>query len=151
MKRATADELGERLLPYLARAGLDAAKGPAPGPVAVLLRDRVATLVEMADAAHYFYAAPHVPPERLAEQVNAANRPALVELHGEFAALGWTREAIMAALKAAAPRHGLKPPQLMMALRMLVAGTTSTPAIDAVLALLGRDAVLARMAVGLGL
>ena len=34
------------------------AAGPAPGEVAVLLRDRIATLAEMADAAHYFYATP---------------------------------------------------------------------------------------------
>ena len=40
------------------RAGLDPAAGPAPGAVGVLLRDRVATLAEMADAAHYFYATP---------------------------------------------------------------------------------------------
>jgi glutamyl-tRNA synthetase len=57
----------------------------------------------------------------------------------------------MQALKAAAPRHGLKPPQLMMAMRVLVAGTTSTPAIDAVLALLGRDATRARMVAGLAI
>ena len=74
-----------------------------------------------------------------------------MDLQGEFAALDWTREALMAAIKAAATRHALKPPQVMMALRMLVAGTTSTPAIDAVLALLGRDATRARMAGGLGL
>jgi len=38
-----------------------------------------------------------------------------------------------------------------MALRLLVAGTTSTPAIDAVLELLGRDVTRARVAHGLGL
>ena len=117
--------------------------------MAALLRDRADTLVAMADAAHYFYAAPKVAPEKLAEQLTAANRPALLELHGEFATVEWTREALMAALKGAASRHGLKPPQVMMALRLLVAGTTSTPAIDAVLALLGRDATRARMAGGL--
>ena len=37
----------------------------------------------------------------------------------------------------------------MMALRMLVCGTRETPAIDAVLALLGREAVRARIAAGL--
>ena len=58
MKRLSEDELGRRLVPYLTRAGLDPAAGPAPGAVGVLLRDRVATLAEMADAAHYFYAAP---------------------------------------------------------------------------------------------
>ena len=70
MKRLPEDELGRRLVPYLERAGLDPAAGPAPGAVAALLRDRVATLAEMADAAHYFYAAPHPTPERLAEHVD---------------------------------------------------------------------------------
>ena len=58
MKRLPEEELGCHLVPYLARAGLDPGKGPAPGAVAVLLRERVATLAEMAAAAHYFYAAP---------------------------------------------------------------------------------------------
>jgi len=150
MKRLPEAELGRRLVPFLARAGLDPATGPDAGAVAALLRDRADTLVAMADAAHYFYAAPHVAPEKLAEQVTAANRPALVELLADFATVEWTREALMAALKAAATRHGLKPPPVMMGMRMLVAGTTSTPAIDAVLALLGRDATRARMAAGLG-
>ncbi len=151
MKRLPEAELGRRLVPFLERAGLDPAAGPDAGAVATLLRDRADTLVAMADAAHYFFAAPTVAQEKLAEQLTAAIRPAVVDLHGEFAAIDWTREALMKALKAAAARHGLKPPQVMMALRMLVAGTTSTPAIDAVLALLGRDATRARMAVGLGI
>jgi glutamyl-tRNA synthetase len=68
-----------------------------------------------------------------------------------LADIDWTREAIMQALKSSATRHGLKPPQVMMAMRVLVAGTRSTPAIDAVLALLGRDPTRARMARGLGI
>ena len=112
-----------------------------PGAVALLLRDRVATLDEMADAAHYFYATPH--PDAAgdrrarhrrqpagARRICCANSPPST----------WTREAIWRALKAAAARHGLKPPQVMMPLRVLVCGTPQTPAIDAVLALLGRDA-----------
>ena len=55
----------------------------------------------------------------------------------------------MAALKGAAARHGLKPPQVMMPLRVLVCGTPQTPAIDAVLGLLGREAVRARIAAAL--
>ena len=49
--------------------------------VAALLRDRVPTLAEMADAAHYFYATPQVRPELVAEFVTDKNRGALVELH----------------------------------------------------------------------
>ena len=151
IKRLSEAELGSRLVPYLQRSGLDVANGPDPAAVAALLRDRAPTLAEMADAAHYFYATPHPTAERIAEQVTDANRPALADLHREFAALAWQRDAIGAAIKATAARHHLKPPQIMMALRMLVAGTPSTPAIDAVLALLGRDAVRERMASGLGL
>jgi glutamyl-tRNA synthetase len=150
LKRLSEAELGARLVPYLARAGLDLGGGPAPGPVAMLLRDRVATLTEMADAAHYFYAAPHPSAERLAEHVGAGNRGALTELAAEFASVDWSREALGAAMKSAAARHGLKPPQVMMAMRALVCGTPSTPAIDAVLALLGRDEVVSRLAAGLG-
>ena len=73
-----------------------------------------------------------------------------MDLYGEFAALQWTRESILPAIKGAASRHGLKAPQIMMALRMLVAGTRETPAIDAVLALLGRDTTRLRMQSGLG-
>jgi glutamyl-tRNA synthetase len=150
LKRLPPDVLGARLVPFLERAGLDPRAGPPPADVAALLRDRVATLVEMADAAHYFYAAPHPKPEFLAEHVPQASRPALVELHRALADVPWTREAIGALVKATASASGLKPPQVMMPLRALVAGTPQTPAIDAVLALIGRDAVRARIAAGLG-
>ncbi|MBP1621961.1 MAG: glutamyl-tRNA synthetase, partial [Acidobacteria bacterium] len=149
LKRLPGDELGRRLSPYLGRAGLDPAAGPDPGAVAVLLRDRVPTLTEMADAAHYFYTTPHPDAAAIAAQVTAANRPALAELARDFATLDWTRDAILAALKAAAARHGLKPPQVMMPLRVAVCGTRETPAIDAVLALLGRDVTLRRLVAGL--
>jgi glutamyl-tRNA synthetase len=149
LKRLSEAEVGRLLGPFLERAGLDTASGPDPGAVGMLLRDRVPTLVEMADAAHYFYATPHPSPEQRAEQLNASNRGALAELAAEFATLAWERATIAAALKAAAARHGIKPAQVMMPLRLLVAGTTSTPAIDAVLALMGRERTIERLTRGL--
>ena len=151
LRRMSEPELAAALVPFLARAGLDPSRGPEPGAVAALLRDRCDTLVAMADAARYFYATPDVSAEALREQIRVDNRDALAELHAEFATLRWTREAIAAALKAAAARHKLKPGQIMMPLRVLVAGTTATPAIDAVLALLGYALTRARMASGLEL
>jgi glutamyl-tRNA synthetase len=146
LKRLPAPAIGAALRPFLEAAGLPVAAGPDPAEVGALLRDRAATFAEMADAAHYFYALPVVTPEALATHVTAATRPALVELHAAFATLEWTREALAAALKAIAAGHGLKPAQVMMAMRMMVAGTPQTPAIDAVLAVLGRDAVRTRIA-----
>ena len=150
MKRLSEDDLGRHLAPYLARAGLDASGGPDPARVAVLLRDRAETLVAMADQAAYFYATPHVDAQKVAEQVTPSIRAALGELHADFASLEWTRESLAAAMKSAAAKHALKPPQVMMAMRLVVCGTTTTPAIDAVLFLLGRDTVRDRMSAALG-
>ena len=87
MKRMPEAELGQRLVPFLKRAGLDPAGGADAGAVAALLRDRAETLVAMADAAWYFYSTPAVAPDKVAEQVTPANRVALAELHAEFATL----------------------------------------------------------------
>jgi glutamyl-tRNA synthetase len=151
LKRLSEDDLGRRFSPYLVRAGLDPAAGPAPGSVGMLIRERVATLAEMADSARYFYVTPSPAPELIAEHLGDAVRAALSDLAVGLHELAWTREAIGAAMKAAAAKHGLKPGQVMMAVRVLVCGTRETPAIDAVLALLGRDAVITRLRVGLGL
>jgi glutamyl-tRNA synthetase len=145
LKRLPEDALGRHLAPFIERAGLDPAAGPAPGAVGILVRDRVATLAEMADAAHYFYATPHPKPEQLAEHVGETVRVALAEFAAELPGLVWSREALGTAMKGAAARHGLKPGQVMMAARVLVCGTRETPAIDAVLALLGRERVIARL------
>ena len=59
MKRLPEAELGRRLVPYLERAGLDPAAGPAParrGRAACAIASRRST--EMAAAARYFYVAP---------------------------------------------------------------------------------------------
>ncbi len=145
LKRLPDFDLASRLAPFLVAAGIEAGHGPPIARVAALLKDRAATLAEMAEAARYFYRSVDVDPALLAGQVSAANRGVLTELHAEFADLHWTREMIGTALKAAAARHGLKAAQVMMPLRVLVAGTLKTPAIDAVLELVGRDATRARM------
>jgi len=151
LKRTSPDALAPLLERFLAAERLDVAAGPPVSDIAALLRDRVPTLAEMADAAHYFFATPHVPADQIAEFVNESNRGALVELYGEFATLEWSRESIGATVKAAASRHGLKPGQVMMALRMIATGTKETPAIDAVLTLLGRERTRERMKAGLTL
>jgi glutamyl-tRNA synthetase len=149
LKRMSEAELGIRFPLYLARAGLDPAAGPRPGAVAMLLRDRVPTLVEMADAARYFYSAITPPAELVAELVQDPVRSALSALAARLKDVEWTREALAAAMKAEAASHDLKPGQVMMAMRVLVCGTRETPAIDAVLAVLGRDRTLAKLAANL--
>ncbi len=149
MKMLPLDELGRRLLPYLQRENIDATHGPAPKDVAELFRERTATLVEMAQAARFLYMVPAPDRALLDEQIQSHNRQALAELLEEFQQINWTREAINGALKAAAKKQSLKPPQIMMPVRALVAGTLTTPAIDRILELLGREETLARLRHGM--
>jgi glutamyl-tRNA synthetase len=151
VKRLPEQELGRRLEPFLRAAGLDPEEGPAPHAVGALLRDRVATLVEMAEGARYFYEAPPVSRDLLAERMTDAVRPALAALADTFARIDWTRETIQSTIRATAAANKLKPPQLMMALRALVTGQQQTPAIDAVLELVGRDRTRQRIEAGLKL
>jgi glutamyl-tRNA synthetase len=112
-----------------------------------LLKDRAETLEQLADAAMLF-CAPYAPPTaELAEQ--HLTEPARVALRA-FAArakdLDWKRENISGLIKSLLGELGLKMPQLAIPLRVAVVGTTQTPAIDAVLEILGRDRVIGRLA-----
>ena len=61
----------------------------------------------------------------------------------------WVRPAIAACLKASLKDFELKMPQLAMPLRLLLTGQTQTPAIDAVIEIIGRERVLERLKIGL--
>jgi len=119
--------------------------GPPLDRVVALVKDRAATIRQLADEAMLFYAkdvqpAP-VPPEA---------RAALQSLKGKLEKAAWDRNAINGAIKETIAAAGLKMPQLAMPLRQVVTGRAQTPSIDAVLELLGRETVLRRLAAHLG-
>jgi glutamyl-tRNA synthetase len=145
IKKMDASVLGDLLLPHLLSAGLSIQAGPAPARVADLLRDRAPTLVEMAALAHYYYARPAVDASLLAEHLTDVARPAVVAFSRALATVEWSRPAINAAIKTEVAAHGIKMPQLMMPLRVLLTGQAQSPAVDAVIELLGRDEVIARL------
>ncbi len=146
VKRTEPSVLAEMLKPFLALAGLNTANGPAIEKVAELLRDRAPTLVEMAALAHYFYVRPEVEAALLGQHLTDAAKPAITALSAALATTNWIKADISAAAKAQVSQHGLKMPQLMMPLRVLLTGQTQTPAIDAIMEVLGREEVLARLA-----
>jgi len=146
LKICPAPRLGELLRPRLEQAGLNVDDGPDVARVADLLRERGVTLNELADAAHYFYTAPTPSAELVAQHVTDEARPALQALTNALQAADWNAETLGPLIKDTATAHGLKMPKVAMPLRVLVCGTTSTPSIDAVLAVLGRERVLERLA-----
>jgi len=153
IKRLSDQALGEQLRPFLERVpGLDVSNGPPLARVAGLLRDRAPTLARIAQEADYFYGETPGMREsvnKLAAKLDASVRPALADLREGIRTIDWNREAIGSAIKAVATKHQLKPPQVMMAVRALVTGVPQTPAIDAVVQLVGRERTLARLERGL--
>jgi glutamyl-tRNA synthetase len=148
IKEADNARLATLATPFLTQLGIDANAIEQGAPLELvvgLLKDRASTVKEIADNAAMFYKAPAIEPDAFAQHVTDAVRPALADLRAALADVEWTKEAISAALKATLAAHKLKMPQLAMPVRLLVAGTTHTPSIDAVLMLFGRETVLARL------
>ncbi len=145
IKKMDAEALGKLLVPYLEKAGLIVANGANAARVADALRERAATLVEMAAQAHYFYQRPALDADLLAQHLVDAAKPAIAALCKSLSTVTWARVDIGAAIKAEVAAHSLKMPQLMMPLRVILTGQTQTPAVDSVMDVLGREEVLARL------
>jgi len=131
--------------PFLKKDGCDPGRGAPLAKVVALLKERVSTVQELADAAVYFYRALEPSEDLKGQHYSAAARPALAALRGRFEKVEWTRERINGEIKAVLAEHKLKMPQLAMPLRVMVSGAPQTPSIDATLELIGRDEVIARM------
>jgi len=146
IKRADDARLAVLVEPELRRLGAVPDRGPALEAVVALLKDRATSILHLAEAATLFYLEPQPAAGLVAQHLTEAARPGLRTLKARLAELAaWDRASIGGALKSALASSGLKMPQLAMPLRVLVTGRTQTPSVDAVLELLGRETVLARL------
>ena len=150
IKEADDERLAGLAKPFLAAHGCNVADGPPLTRVVALLKERVSTIEELADAAVYFYRTLEPSEELKRQHYTSEIRPALIDLLERLARTDWTREQINATIKAVVAEHKLKLPKLAMPLRVMVTGEAQTPSIDATLELIGRDRVLARLSRQLG-
>ncbi len=153
IKEADNARLVELAEPFFAELGIENAalrNGPDLAGVIALMKDRAATVKEIAANAAMFYREPLPEPGALTQYLTDTVRPALADLTVALQQAEWTKEGIAAAFKATLGAHQLKMPQLAMPVRLLVAGTTHTPSIDAVLALFPQDIVLRRIQLASG-
>jgi glutamyl-tRNA synthetase len=145
LKEADDRRLAGLARPFLARQGIEPDGGPDLPRVMGLLKGRVATVAELADAAHIFYRQALPTTAELQDKLEAAALPALQALKDAFTTLPWDVSSLNQALKDVAGRYGLKLGQVGIPLRLLLFGTAQTPAIDATLELLGREETLRRL------
>ncbi len=137
--------------PFMTALGVEVNAPGVPDWVGVvtLLKDRAVTLKELADSALMFYQEPAPTADALAQHLSDAVKPAVAALRDALTNVEWERTAINPVFKQVLAAHSLKMPALAMPVRLLVAGTTHTPSIDAVLELFGKDRVLSRLANGI--
>ncbi|HUL66039.1 MAG TPA: glutamate--tRNA ligase [Burkholderiaceae bacterium] len=144
MKEADDARLAKLVVPRIEQRG-GTIGGTSLVAAVALLKQRARTLNELADEAMLFYG-PHGADETLLTQHLAGKSLDAVRAFIERApAIAWERAQITALLKQLLADHGIKMPQLAVPLRVAVTGRTQTPSVDAVLELLGREVVLARL------
>jgi glutamyl-tRNA synthetase len=147
LKLADADRLAAEVTRRLARQGVAVADGPDLASVVMLYRDRAGNLNELADGVHPFYAVPVPVPsaELRAQHFTGAALKGLGALRERLAACAWETTELGPAVKQTAAASGLKMPQLAIPLRVALLGLPQSPSIDAVLQVMGRERVLARL------
>ncbi|MBK9663043.1 MAG: glutamate--tRNA ligase [Nitrosomonas sp.] len=145
LKKTDSADLVELVMPFLEKDECLVAGGPDLQSIVDLLKERVNTIEELADAAVYFYRPLEPTDELRTQHLNAETKHLLTDLLEKFSHIEWTRESIHHEIKTAAKHHDVKLPKIAMPLRVMVTGEVHTPSIDAVLELLGREETLARM------
>jgi glutamyl-tRNA synthetase len=146
IKAADPQRLAAEATRRLAAQGVAVAGGPDVAAVVQLYRDRAANLNELADAIHPFFAVPKPSAEVAAQHLTEAALKGLAALRERFATCTWQAAELGPAVKQTAAECGLKMPQLAIPLRVALLGMPQSPAIDAVLEVMGRERVLARLA-----
>lgn len=145
LKAADNVRLVELARPFMAQDCCDPAHGPDMAQVFGLLKERVSTLKELADAAVYFYRPIEAHADLRQQHLTTAVKPALEALTARLESVEWQRAALSALIKEICAAHGLKMPHVAMPLRIMITGEAQTPSIDAVMALIGREEVLRRL------
>ena len=142
LKSAPEARLAPLVEPELRKRGAQPGGGPPLHKVVNLLKDRAASILQLADEAMLFYA---VEVDPGTPDWDESVGKALRILKARLSTASWSRASLNEVLKDVVKTSGLKMPQIAMPLRRLVTGRTQTPSIDAVLELLGRETVLQRL------
>jgi glutamyl-tRNA synthetase len=79
------------------------------------------------------------------KHLTADIKPIIAKLAHALRDVDWQAEAIHHEIESAVTQNSLKFPKVAMPLRVILTGIAQSPSIDQVMALLGKDEVLARI------
>ncbi len=141
LRQLSGEQLARRVTLRMKDEGFVEGCGPDLAAVCELLKDRANTLEELAEAASMFYVEATPDPAALAEKLHGTVPDALRDLASRLPEVFDAKQASVIT-KEVLLAHGLKMPQLAMALRLILLGRTETPSIDQVLVVLGKRRVV---------
>jgi glutamyl-tRNA synthetase len=143
----SAAALVPHLLPFMTAEGYNAEAGPYLEAVIETLKPRSKTLVEMAKAARFYYTDPIVYEEKAAKKFLKAAALGPLQLLTEKlkGAESFDEQALEAVFKAVMAETDLKLGKIAQPVRVALTGTTVSPGIFEVIAVLGREKVLTRL------
>jgi glutamyl-tRNA synthetase len=148
IKALAAEELAERLTPYLCAAGFQPERGKLV-QVVPLIRERIKLLSEAATVADFFFRdelPPYDPAELIPQKGDAALARRVLERAREIlAATEFTHEALESALRGEAERLHIKAGQMFQPIRVAVCGRKNAPPLFETLAVLGKQTCLERI------
>jgi glutamyl-tRNA synthetase len=140
------DEYAERLLPFLAKRGLDASK---PNVLQALftVRERAHTFVEAADSLDFFFRPEPVMDDKARTKfLVPASAPLLRELAATIGAVStWSMAVLEERTLGWLADKGLAIKDIAQPARVALTGRTASPGLYQVLFVLGREASLARL------
>jgi len=143
------DELAERLLPFLTRAGIEADLATVQ-KIAPLVQERIKRLDEIAPLVDFIFAdeIQYDPKLLLGNKMNAAESLNALRNAGEvldhFASFD-DEHALEQALRAVSEKLNLKPAQFFGILRVAVTGKMVTPPLVGTIKVMGKDKVMRRV------
>lgn len=127
--------------------GIGLSDGPKISEVVTLMRSRAQTLQQLEQNIAYFYQAfDQYDSTAVAQHIQPNSVRVLAMVRQQLAQLPhWQQEPIKQLFQEIVKLENLKFPQLAQPLRIALTGTANAPAIDAIVALMGRDKSLARL------
>lgn len=148
IRNASAADLAERTLPFLAEHGIASPDRRLLEGAIEISKEKVKTLVELADMIAFFFVPPTTDSSSaLADLISderALSHLRELKKHLE-ATTPWTPETIKASINTTCETLGIKLKELAHAVRLCVTGAAISPSIFDIFAVLGKEASLKRL------
>jgi glutamyl-tRNA synthetase len=147
MRALLPEALGERLLPFLSREGIDTECDDRLEAVVTALAPRSKTLCDMATAARFFYSDTVAYEEKAARKFLkiAALEPLSVLVEGLTPLETFDEVSLETVFRETMEKTGLKLGKIAQPVRVALTGSSASPGIFEVIAILGKERTLKRL------